>query len=251
MRRARTLAPDPQTLIIVNCAGRTRSIMGTQPLLNAGIPNSLATLRNSTIDWKLAGLALDHGASRRFTEVSGCQRNEASQQSRAVADRAGVHRAELKQLALFLAKTGGVPHTGLTFAPRKNLQRGICQVFFSAPGGQLVQKTDVSMPVRGARVVAADQDDVRADMSAFWLAQMGWVACVIQEFNAAYLVQNILTEVVINQRENRPAVPLTQRYIRPCEGTDNPHEAMQAYLDWEYGLVYLPARDGTHGFNIL
>ena len=66
----------------------------------------MATLSNSTIDWKLAGLALDHGASRRFTEVSGCQRSEASEQSRAVADRAGAHRAELKQLALFLSKTG-------------------------------------------------------------------------------------------------------------------------------------------------
>lgn len=68
--RARALAPDPATRIIVNCAGRTRSIMGAQSLINAGIPNPVAALRNGTIGWTLAGLSLDHGASRRFTEVS-------------------------------------------------------------------------------------------------------------------------------------------------------------------------------------
>ena len=45
------------------------------------------------------------------------------------------------------------------------------------------------MAVRGARVVVADQDDVRADMSAFWLARIGWVVWVLQEFSAAYLVR--------------------------------------------------------------
>lgn len=47
--RARALAPDPATRIIVNCAGRTRSIIGTQSLVNAGIPNRVTALRNGTI----------------------------------------------------------------------------------------------------------------------------------------------------------------------------------------------------------
>ncbi len=41
------------------------------------------------------------------------------------------------------------------------------------------------------------------------------------------------------------------RYRRPYEGTDNPREAMQGYLDWEYGLVEQLARDGTHHFRVL
>jgi len=49
--RARALAPDPKTRVIVNCAGRTRSIIGTQSLVNAGIPNPVAALRNGTIGW--------------------------------------------------------------------------------------------------------------------------------------------------------------------------------------------------------
>ncbi|MNI13984.1 hypothetical protein D3C73_672340 [compost metagenome] len=51
--------------------------------------------------------------------------------------------------------------------------------------------------------------------------------------------------------ESRLASPRIDRYRRPYEGTDNPREAMQAYLDWEYGLVEQLARDGTHGFFVI
>jgi rhodanese-related sulfurtransferase len=63
--RARAVAPDPDTTIIVNCAGRTRSIIGTQSLINAGLPNRIYALRNGTIGWTLAGQGLDHGQQRR------------------------------------------------------------------------------------------------------------------------------------------------------------------------------------------
>jgi hypothetical protein len=45
--------------------------------------------------------------------------------------------------------------------------------------------------------------------------------------------------------------PRIDRYRSPYEGTDNAHEAMQAYLDWEFGLVEQLARDGTHGFHVI
>ena len=47
------------------------------------------------------------------------------------------------------------------------------------------------------------------------------------------------------------AGPIGDRYKRPYEGTDNASEAMQAYLDWEYGLVAQLERDGTHGFRVI
>jgi len=59
--RLPALAPDPRTQVIVNCAGRTRSIIGTQSLINAGLPNPVAALRNGTIGWTLAGQRLEHG----------------------------------------------------------------------------------------------------------------------------------------------------------------------------------------------
>src|SRR5258708_168006 len=63
--RAGRAAPDPETTIIVNCAGRTRSIIGTQSLINAGVANKVLALRNGTIGWTLAGEDLEPGADRR------------------------------------------------------------------------------------------------------------------------------------------------------------------------------------------
>jgi rhodanese-related sulfurtransferase len=55
----------------------------------------------------------------------------------------------------------------------------------------------------------------------------------------------------IESGETRLATPRTDRYRRPYEGTDAPAEAMQAYLDWEYGLVAQLGRDGAHHFNVI
>ena len=55
----------------------------------------------------------------------------------------------------------------------------------SAPGGQLVQETDHTAPVRGARIVLCDTEGVRANMSASWLAQMGWEVYVLEGLLAA------------------------------------------------------------------
>ena len=43
--------------MVVNCAGRTRSIIGAQSLINAGVPNKVVALRNGTMGWSLAGFA--------------------------------------------------------------------------------------------------------------------------------------------------------------------------------------------------
>ncbi|HDR8874135.1 TPA: rhodanese-related sulfurtransferase, partial [Burkholderia territorii] len=81
--RVRALAPNPATRVVVNCAGRTRSIIGTQSLVNAGLPNPVAALRNGTIGWTLAGQALEHGAARRFPDdIEPAQREEARRAAR-------------------------------------------------------------------------------------------------------------------------------------------------------------------------
>ncbi|WP_275896689.1 rhodanese-like domain-containing protein, partial [Pseudomonas syringae] len=55
----------------------------------------------------------------------------------------------------------------------------------STPGGQLVQETDHFASVRGARIALLDDDGVRANMSASWLAQLGWDVSVIDDLEAA------------------------------------------------------------------
>ena len=69
--RIRDIAPSPDTLVVVNCAGRTRSIIGAQSLINAGLPNKVVALRNGTMGYTLAGLPPDSGKTKRYAAPSG------------------------------------------------------------------------------------------------------------------------------------------------------------------------------------
>jgi rhodanese-related sulfurtransferase len=239
--RAGAIAPDPETTIIVNCAGRTRSIIGAQSLINAGIPNPVRALRNGTIGWTLAGQKLAHGRAERFPEVLREDAIEARDRARNVAYRAGVKQIDTATLAGIAREEGRTLYRFDVRTPDE-YAGGHLPGFLSAPGGQLVQETDHFAPVRGARIILADDLDVRADMTASWLAQMGW---------EVYVLTGGFDMVESGNPHALPPRPPAGRYRRPYEGTDNPAAAMQAYLDWEYGLVDQLARDGTHGFFVI
>ncbi|KKC27216.1 rhodanese-like domain-containing protein [Sphingomonas sp. SRS2] len=240
--RAATIAPDPDTTIIVNCAGRTRSIVGAQSLINAGLPNRIVALRNGTIGWTLAGQTLDHGREQRFPDVGPGDAEAARHRARNVAYRAGVKQVDTFELAALAADASRTLYRFDVRTPEE-YAAGHLPGFLSAPGGQLVQETDHFAPVRGARIVLAeDAGGARADMTGSWLAQLGWEVYVLAAAAEG------------NETGNPHAIPPRGpegRYRRPYEGTDNPAAAMQAYLDWEYGLVDQLARDGTHGFFVI
>jgi rhodanese-related sulfurtransferase len=176
--RARELAPSPDTTIVVNCAGRTRSIIGAQSLINAGLPNPVAALRNGAIGWTLAGQDLEHGQDRRFADAPPGHLDEARQKARAVAYRAGIVRVTPAELAELERDAGRTLYRFDVRTPEE-YAHGHIRGFRGAPGGQLVQETDMFAPVRGARIVLADDLGPRADMTASWLAQMGWEALVL------------------------------------------------------------------------
>lgn len=354
--RAAELAPKASTRIVVNCAGRTRSIIGAQSLINAGVPNPVAALRNGTIGWTLAGLALEHGRQRRFPSYTEENRVKSARAARQVADRAGVGRVDLAQWRQWQAQPG---RTNYLFDVRtpEEYQAGHLLDAVSAPGGQLVQETDHYACVRGARLGLLDDDGVRANMSASWLAQMGWQVYVLDDLRAADFAEQgpgpaplpelpvvasiepsqladwleqggtllldftssanyrrrhipgaywalrsqlpqalerlplaeryvvtcgsgllarfaavdlaALTDKpvfilgggtaawmhrglpVTSDDNNRFAVAPADRYRRPYEGVDNPFDAMQGYLEWEYGLVEQLGRDASHGFFVI
>jgi len=237
--RARAVAPDPQTTIVVNCAGRTRSIIGAQSLVNAGLPNPVRALRNGTIGWTLAGQRLEHGQTRRAPEVTEPLTSESQARARQVAYQASVRCIRLSELRELERDATRTLYRFDVRTPEE-YEAGHVAGFKSAPGGQLVQETDMFAPVRGARIVLADHLSARADMSASWLAQMGWDVYVLSDGD---------------YNQSGPTLPLPRakggRYKRPYEGTDNAEAAMQAYLEWEYGLVAQLERDGTHGFFVI
>lgn len=101
----------------------------------------------------------------------------------------------------------------------------------------------MAAPVRGARILLTDDRGVRADMTASWLAQMGWETYVLDGGYDRAL--EFAPPVIL------PKPDPSHRYRRPYEGTDVDTGAMQAYLDWEYGLVEQLRRDATHGFFVI
>ena len=241
--RARTIAPDPDTTIIVNCAGRTRSIIGAQSLVNAGVPNKVYALRNGTIGWTLAGQELETGQTRAAPEVDAAAAQEARAHARDVAYRAGVKQIGWEELEALKADAARTLYLYDVRQPRE-YESGHLPGFRNAQGGQLVQETDHNAPVRGARIVVTDPTGVRADMTASWLAQLGWEVYVLDvNWSATALERG-------PDGAPNPRGP-EGRYKRPYEGTDNKAAAMQAYLDWEYGLVVQLERDGTHGFFVI
>jgi rhodanese-related sulfurtransferase len=356
VHRISAVAPDPTTLVVVNCAGRTRSIIGTQSLRNARIPNRIAALRNGTIGWSLAGLTLDHGRTARAGMPSASDQAHRTEAARAVALGAGARFVGPGDLAML----GTSYRTVYRFDVRDpaEFEAGHPEGFVPAPGGQLVQETDHAAPVRGARIVLAGDGTARAPMTASWLAQMGWEVVVVDdlvewsrrtgtlrtgphhparpeppavptvtvsEFHrlqrpsvidvapsgsyaaghipgarwsmregmaellesiaprdpivvtspdgaaAAYAVADVLESGSTTHRlqgllggtdswrragldlevgtEHLPD-PAPDSYRRPYEGTSVDPTIMQAYLDWEYGLVAQLGRDGTHHFTV-
>ncbi|KAF4963070.1 hypothetical protein FSARC_8872 [Fusarium sarcochroum] len=174
------VAPDPSTTVVVHCAGRTRSIVGTQSLVNAGVRNKVFALENGTIGWTLAGFQLDKGKAERVSQPS----PEAAQRALDYADKwakhVGVPIINALQLRKFAEEAESRTLYLLDVRDPKEYAEGHPDGFLSAPGGQLVQATDEWVGVRGARIVLYDTDGVRSLMTATWLLQLGWDVHVLE-----------------------------------------------------------------------
>jgi len=188
--RIGAIAPDPKTKIIVNCAGRTRSIIGAQTLIDFGVPNPVAALEDGTQGWTLAGFALEHGATRRHGDGVGGNVAALAERARALALGRGVvwvAAAEAQTWAL-----GDPSRTTYLIDVRtpEEFAAGPVPGFVHAAGGQLVQATDQWIGVKGARSVLLDAEGVRAPIIASWLRQLGHEACVLEGGAAAALGQS-------------------------------------------------------------
>jgi rhodanese-related sulfurtransferase len=191
--RIHDIAPSPDTLVVVNCAGRTRSIIGAQSLINAGIPNKVVALRNGTMGWSLAGFTPDSGKTKRFSEPSAGGLAWAKSAAEKVARRFGVMRIDRDGLESFRADVTRTLYL-LDVRDPSEYVAGHPPGAMSAPGGQLVQATDQYVGTLGARIVLVDDREVRAVMSASWLRQMGW--------------RDVFVLIASGNEKGRPAAPV-------------------------------------------
>ncbi len=177
--RIAALAPDPKTRVVVACAGRTRSIIGAQTLIDFGIANPVQALENGTQGWLLAGLELERGATRRAPEAPDAgDLDDMRARARRLAEARGVGFATLGDVTAWL---GAADRTTYLFDVRtsEEFDRDGPAAAVHAPGGQLVQATDHWVALRGARLVLLDDEAVRAPVTASWLRQLGHEAFVL------------------------------------------------------------------------
>jgi rhodanese-related sulfurtransferase len=189
---------SPDTLVVVNCAGRTRSIIGAQSLRNAGLANPVVALENGTMGWELAGLELARGREEALPAPSPAGLRAAASLAAGVAARFGVGAIDDPGLARFAADETRTLYL-LDVRSPEEYGAGHLAGARSAPGGQLVQATDAYMNTRNARVVLVDDDGVRAVMTGSWLRQMGW--------NEVYVLQGGLAGKALVAGTAPPPIP--------------------------------------------
>src|SRR5215831_16856892 len=97
--RFQEMVPSPDTFVVVNCGGRTRSIIGAQSLIDAGVPNRVVSLKDGTMAWHLAGLGVVASATGLAPEVSRDGVAEALRAAEAVARRYHVPVIDRAKLA--------------------------------------------------------------------------------------------------------------------------------------------------------
>jgi rhodanese-related sulfurtransferase len=177
--RFHQLVPSPDTFVVVNCGGRTRSIIGAQALIDAGVPNRVVSLKDGTMAWHLAGFEVVNGATGRAPEVSAEGVAAARHRAEVVARRYGVPAIDRATLARWQAEADRRTLYVLDVRDPAEYRAGHLAGSLRAPGGQLVQETDSWLGIWGAGVVLVDDTGVRARMTASWLRRMGWDAAVL------------------------------------------------------------------------
>lgn len=181
------LVKDRDTKIVVNCAGRTRSIIGAQTLIDWGVENEVVALENGTQGYWLEGIPIEHGANRRapMGDISPTSLAAKCARARAHAERHGVAYVDAFSV---IAMSNDTSRTTFLFDVRTadEFARDALPVFVHAPGGQLQQATDQWVGVKGARIVLSDRGElVRAPMVAAWLRQLGHEAIVMTDGEGA------------------------------------------------------------------
>jgi rhodanese-related sulfurtransferase len=177
--RVGTMVRSPATTIVVNCAGRTRSIIGAQTLINFGVPNPVYALENGTQGWYLADFKLEKNATRRYPDAIDPSTLPASRNAAAsLMKRFGVREVLASEVEAWLRDDSRTTYLCDVRAPEEFAANSIAGSV-QAPGGQLIQATDQWVAVRNARVVLIDDDGVRAPVVASWLVQLGYDAAVL------------------------------------------------------------------------
>ena len=164
---------DEGTTVIINCAGRTRSIIGTRVLQRMGITN-IYGLKNGTSGWVLAGYELETGADRiSLPEPSAEGVAAAEVYAARLAAEDGVRYMDVGQLQKLQEKRDTETIYLVDIRTQEEYQQGHIPGFRWFPGGQAVQRSDEVAVVRNSTIVFCCDGKARATVTASWYRQLG------------------------------------------------------------------------------
>jgi len=163
---------DADTTVIINCAGRTRSIMGTRVLQRMGV--KALGLKNGTSGWLLAGYELEYGGDRlTLPDVSDESRAAAEEYAVKLASEDGVNYLDIPALQQIIADQSKESVYLVDVRTDDEYKAGHIPGFRHFPGGQAVQRSDDVAVVRNATYVFCCDGKARATVTASLYRQLG------------------------------------------------------------------------------
>ena len=165
------------TAIVVNCAGRTRSIIGTAALRRLGLTNVRA-LRNGTMGWVLGGFELESHPGRTAPASPEMGRTTASDLARGIADEEKISWMSPQELSR-MVRLQRAMHYLIDVRSEGEYASGHVPGSINVPGGQAVQRADDFIAVRNAPIVFISNESARAVMAAYWYGQMGFAKVAV------------------------------------------------------------------------
>ena len=164
----------PDATVVVNCAGRTRSIIGTRVLQRMSLDREVVGLKNGTAGWMLAGHELEFGADRAaLPNVSREGQAAAEQYARRCAEEDGVQLIGVDELDELRERSQSESVYFIDVRTEAEHEVGHIPGFRWFPGGQAVQRSDDVAVVHHAPIVFACDGVARAALAASWYRQMG------------------------------------------------------------------------------
>src|ERR1044071_3875757 len=161
------------TPVIVNCAGRTRSIIGTAALRRLGLANVRA-LKNGTMGWVLSGFELEKNPARSTSHPPEQSRAAAVSRALALAAEENIAWVSCEELAAAAANQTDRVSYAIDVRSEAEYEAGHIAGSVNVPGGQAVQRADDFVAVRNAEIFFISDESPRAVMAAYWYRQMGF-----------------------------------------------------------------------------
>ena len=173
------LDQDKETPLIINCAGRTRSIIGTQALHRLGVTHARA-LKNGGMGIILEGLQLEEGKPSEIPAPSDQSRAHGEVLGAQVAEEEGIPFVSVEELRALQAQADSSTLYVLDVRLAPEFSGGHIPGAISIPGGQAAQRTDEVVAVRAGKIVTYCDKNARGIMAAYWLREMGLDVSVLR-----------------------------------------------------------------------